>query len=132
MQETVLSMMDITKRFPGVLALDKAYLEVKKGEVHVLIGENGAGKSTLIRILSGAHNRDSGRIILADEELGGALTPGQMQKLGISTIYQEISLAKSLTVAENIYLGREPMSDRVPAKISWKKLFRQTKDCWMN
>ncbi|MDQ3386174.1 MAG: sugar ABC transporter ATP-binding protein [Actinomycetota bacterium] len=100
-------MRGITKRFPGVTALDHVDFELEKGEVHVLLGENGAGKSTLIKMLSGAYQPDEGEILVDGEkvEISSAM---DAQALGISTIYQEFNLVPQLTVAENILLGRQP------------------------
>ena len=100
-------MRGICKQYPGVRALSGAALEVRAGEVHVLLGENGAGKSTLMKILSGAVRRDAGEVLLDGSavELGD---PHRARKLGISTIYQELSLVPHLTVAENIFLGKAP------------------------
>jgi ribose transport system ATP-binding protein len=100
-------MRGITKRFPGVTALDRVDFELEKGEVHVLLGENGAGKSTLIKMLSGAYQPDEGEILVDGEkvEISSAM---DAQALGISTIYQEFNLVPQLTVAENILLGRQP------------------------
>ncbi len=102
-----LEMRDITKRFPGVVALDGVDFELEKGEVHVLLGENGAGKSTLIKMLAGAYRPDGGEILL-DGEAASISSAMDAQKLGISTIYQEFNLVPQLTVAENIFLGRQP------------------------
>lgn len=107
----LLEMKGITKKFPGVLALDKASFNLRKGEVHALIGENGAGKSTLIKILSGAYQMDEGEIIINNEKVS-IQNPGEAQELGISVIYQEFNLIPYLTVAENIFLGRESMKNR--------------------
>ena len=98
----VLQMRGICKQYPGVRALSSADLEVRAGEVHVLVGENGAGKSTLMKILSGAVTADAGDVLLngARVELGD---PRRARRLGISTIYQELSLVPQLSVAENIY-----------------------------
>jgi ribose transport system ATP-binding protein len=106
--ETLLEMCDITKRFPGVVALDRVNLSVEKGEVHVLVGENGAGKSTLMKILTGAYSKDKGQIFFMGKELY-VKNPREALDLGISMIYQETSLVPHLNVAENIYLGREPL-----------------------
>ena len=106
--EPVLKMVNITKRFPGVLALDKVSFDLLKGEVHVLLGENGAGKSTLIKIISGAYRKDEGTIYI-DGQKTEILGPSHAQKLGISTVYQEFNLIPYLSVAENIFLGRNPI-----------------------
>jgi len=106
---TILEMLDIHKTFPGVAALDGVSFELRKGEVHVLLGENGAGKSTLMKILSGAYQKTSGRILLDGSEVE-IRNPKHAQELGISTIYQEFNLVGHLSAAENIFLGREPYS----------------------
>ncbi|HET6363339.1 MAG TPA: sugar ABC transporter ATP-binding protein [Gemmatimonadota bacterium] len=97
----------IRKEFPGVLALDDVDFAVLPGEVHVILGENGAGKSTLMKILSGAHGKDAGKIFLAgrEVEIDG---PRRARELGVAIIYQELSLAPTLSAAENVFLGREP------------------------
>ncbi|MEU1278137.1 sugar ABC transporter ATP-binding protein [Streptomyces sp. NPDC005805] len=97
----------VRKTFPGVVALDSVDFDLRRGEVHVLLGENGAGKSTLIKILSGAHRPDAGRILAEGREvrIGGAQ---DAERLGIATIHQEFTLVPDLTVAENIFLGRQP------------------------
>ncbi|MGW3492395.1 sugar ABC transporter ATP-binding protein [Streptomyces sp. NPDC001020] len=97
----------IRKTFPGVVALDSVDFDLRRGEVHVLLGENGAGKSTLIKMLSGAYRPDSGRIVVGGEEvrIHGAQ---DSERLGIATIYQEFNLVPDLSVAENIFLGRQP------------------------
>ena len=99
----------VSKRFPGVHALDRVDLEVLRGEVHVLLGENGAGKSTLMKILSGVYPRDEGRIFIDGEEIEPR-NPRHAQALGISIIYQTFSQAPQLSVAQNLFLGREPMT----------------------
>ncbi|HET6616464.1 MAG TPA: sugar ABC transporter ATP-binding protein [Gemmatimonadota bacterium] len=105
--DAVLRMEGIRKQFPGVVALEDVDLTVRGGEVHVLLGENGAGKSTLMKILSGAHRKDSGRIVVAghEVEIGG---PRHARELGIGIIYQELTLVPDLSAAENVFLGREP------------------------
>ena len=103
----LLEMRGITKHFPGVVALDGVDFELDKGEVHVLLGENGAGKSTLVKMLAGAYRPDEGEILL-DGEAASISSAMDAQKLGISTIYQEFNLVPQLTVAENIFLGRQP------------------------
>ncbi len=102
-------MRSIHKAFPGVVALDDVDFEVRKGEVHILLGENGAGKSTLMKILSGAYAKDSGRIFLEGNEIE-IRNPRHALELGISIIYQEMNLIPHLSAAENIFLGREPKS----------------------
>ncbi|TCP56117.1 ribose transport system ATP-binding protein [Tamaricihabitans halophyticus] len=103
----LLEMSDIVKTFPGVRALDGVRLTVAEGEVHCLLGQNGAGKSTLIKVLAGAHQPDSGTISWrgAPVTLG---TPIAALRLGVATMYQELDLVRSRSVAENVYLGHEP------------------------
>src|SRR5687767_5625071 len=117
----VLTLRGIRKAFPGVVALDGVDLELRAGEVHVLLGENGAGKSTLMKIISGAIQRDSGDIAIngAPVELSG---PRQAQALGIGIIYQEFNLIPHLTAGENILLGREPRL--APGVIHQRRLMR--------
>ena len=109
MAMALLEVTELTKRFPGVLALDGVGLSVAAGEVHALLGENGAGKSTLLKILSGAQGPDSGTIRFDGSELDDRDTPVRRQGLGIVTIYQEFNLLPAMSVAENMYLGREPL-----------------------
>jgi ribose transport system ATP-binding protein len=99
----------ISKRFYGVQALDNVTFECRKGEVHALVGENGAGKSTLMKVLAGAHQPDTGEILLRGQPTR-MTDPQQAQRLGISIIYQEFNLIPDLTVMENVFLGREPRS----------------------
>ncbi|MGK9231778.1 sugar ABC transporter ATP-binding protein [Inquilinus limosus] len=113
----------ITKRFPGVVALDGVGLEVAAGEVHGLLGENGAGKSTLLKILSGAQAPDDGSIVFAGETVSFA-APYEAQRRGIVTIYQEFNLIPSLTVAENILIGREPGRAGL---VDWSAMHRAAK-----
>ncbi len=104
-QDIVLSMRNISKSFPGVRALHNVDFTLNKGEIHALMGENGAGKSTLIKVLTGVYPKDSGSIAIAgiNKEIR---SPQEAQNLGISTVYQEITLCPNLTVAENMYIGR--------------------------
>ncbi|HUT35037.1 MAG TPA: sugar ABC transporter ATP-binding protein [Planctomycetota bacterium] len=106
-QRPILEMHGITKRFPGVLALDGVDFSMRRGEVHALMGENGAGKSTLIKVLTGVYPRDAGEIVF-DGQAIAPRSPLEAQHLGISTIYQEVNLVPHLSVAENIFLGRQP------------------------
>ncbi len=103
----LLQMQNISKAFPGVQALDGVSLDVAEGEVVALVGENGAGKSTLIKILSGCYRADAGDILLAGRRLA-RYSPSQAQQLGIAVIYQEFNLAPPLSVAENLFVGRQP------------------------
>jgi ribose transport system ATP-binding protein len=103
----LLEMRGITKRFPGVTALDGVDFELERGEVHVILGENGAGKSTLIKMLSGAYQPDEGEILFEGEPVR-IHSAAVAQGLVISTIYQEFNLVPQLTVAENVFLGRQP------------------------
>ena len=102
----LLEMHGIVKQFPGVRALDGVDLDVRAGEVHCLLGQNGAGKSTLIKVLAGAHQPDEGNMVWRGEPvtLGD---PQAAMRLGIATIYQELDLVAGLSVADNIFLGRE-------------------------
>ena len=103
----ILRMQGITKTFPGVRALDGVDFAMRRGEVHAVMGENGAGKSTLIKVLTGVYPRDEGLIVFDGQAISPA-SPLEAQRLGISTIYQEVSLIPYLSVAENISLGRQP------------------------
>ena len=96
-----------TKRFPGVLALDDVSFGLMAGEVHALVGENGAGKSTMIKVLTGVYQPDEGEVLFQGEEVSFS-DPGDSQTAGISTIYQEVNLIPLLSVAQNVFLGREP------------------------
>ena len=117
-----LEMRNIVKQFPGVLALDHVTLKVRQGEIHALLGENGAGKSTLMKILSGAYQKDEGEIIFDGEpiEINSAQ---DAQKYNISTIYQELNLTEQLTVAENIFMGRQIMKNKIT--VDWKKMYEE-------
>jgi inositol transport system ATP-binding protein len=123
MTQALLSMTGISKRFPGVLALDNVDFEVAPGEIHALLGENGAGKSTLLKILSGAEHPDIGSIVFAGEPIRAA-TPHDAQKLGIVTIYQEFTLAPNMTVAENVFIGREPTRAGL---LDWRRMAEETR-----
>lgn len=105
-QNVVCEMKDITKRYPGVVALDRVSAEFRRGEVHALLGENGAGKSTLIKILAGAEQNDEGTITVNGKQFD-KMTPILSRTNGIEVIYQEYNLVSGLTVAENVCLGRQ-------------------------
>lgn len=104
----ILEMKGITKRFPGVVALDDMSFDCRRGEVHALVGENGAGKSTLMKVLSGVYTADEGTLFLDGRQVD-FVHPRQAQEQGISIIHQEFNLLPERTVAQNIFLGREPM-----------------------
>ena len=104
--DLILELKNLTKSFPGVAALRDVSFVVRRGDVHALVGENGAGKSTLIKILSGVQQKDSGQILMGGQEVH-IPTPASAMELGITCIYQELPLARSLSVADNIFLGQE-------------------------
>jgi ribose transport system ATP-binding protein len=112
----------LTKTFPGVVAVDQVDFDVRPGEIHALVGENGAGKSTLIKVLGGVYMADGGRIVFDGREVSFASTH-QSQESQISVIYQELNLVPDLSVAENIFIGREPKSAGV--LINWRRLNAQ-------
>ncbi|GAC1650656.1 MAG: sugar ABC transporter ATP-binding protein [Gemmatimonadaceae bacterium] len=114
----LLRMEEITKRFAGATALSGVDFDLRRGEVHALVGENGAGKSTLVKIMTGAYQRDGGRVWLADT-LVDFHTPADAQAAGVLAVHQEIHLLGYRTVAENIYLGREP---RRWGLIDWQRM----------
>ena len=105
-EEILLQMKGIDKKFPGVLALNGVDFTLRKGEIHALMGENGAGKSTLIKVLTGVYQKDGGEISLEGQNVS-IKSPQDAQNKGISTVYQEITLCPNLTVAENMFIGRE-------------------------
>ena len=107
MSEYAVSMEHINKSFPGVKALDDVQLHLKSGRVMALLGENGAGKSTLMKILSGVYTRDSGDIEIFGKKIEGDLNTRQAQELGVAIIHQELNMCQHLTVAANMFLGRE-------------------------
>jgi len=106
-KDVILSVKNISKRFPGVQALSSVSLEIRRGEVHVLMGENGAGKSTLMKLLAGVYENDEGEILLEGVPVKME-NPLKAQKLGINLINQELNIAGNLTVAENVFMGNEP------------------------
>ncbi len=116
-ENAVLEMRNICKSFPGVKALQNVDFTLCEGEVHALMGENGAGKSTLIKVLTGVYTKDSGQVyIKGSDKAVNIKSPQDAQRSGISTVYQEITLCPNLTVAENIYIGREK-----GMLLNWKK-----------
>ena len=109
MGEVIVSMKDIVKTFPGVKALDHVNFELRSGEVMALLGENGAGKSTLMKILSGVYTKDSGTMTIFGTEYDN-LAPKQAQDVGVAIIHQELNMCRHLSVAENMFLGREKVN----------------------
>src|SRR5512136_1765181 len=107
MSDVLVLMEGIDKSFPGVHALSQCHFELRPGEVHALVGENGAGKSTLMKVLAGVYKKDAGRIFYKGKEVE-IPNPRAAQHLGISMIHQELNLMPHLTVAQNIFIGREP------------------------
>lgn len=122
--EKILEMKNISKAFYGVQALANVDFSVLRGETHILLGENGAGKSTLVKILSGAYHKDAGEIFFDGEQIEIS-TPLDAQRKGISIIYQEFNLIPGLSVAENIFLGREPVKGN--RLINWRVLNENAK-----
>ena len=105
--KTILEMKHINKSFPGVRALQDVDFTLCGGEIHALMGENGAGKSTLIKVLTGVYEKDDGQIFVEGNDKEVSIrSPQDAQRLGISTVYQEITLCPNLSVAENMYIGR--------------------------
>lgn len=121
-QDIILSMRGIEIQFPGVKALDGVDFSLRRGEVHALLGENGAGKSTLIKCLTGVNKMDAGIIELEGKEIRPQ-NPQDAMDLGISTVFQEINLCNNLSVAENIFIGRQPMKR---GQIDWKEINRRS------
>lgn len=123
----ILEMKHISKSFPGVKALDNARLDVRRGEVHVLLGENGAGKSTLMKVLSGVYTKDEGEVFFEGNpvEIHGV---ADAQRLGISMIHQELNMLPARTVAQNIYLGREPVKNQWMRNIDEKKMLQDSEE----
>ena len=124
MGDVLLKMRNIDKIFPGVKALSNVDFTLRAGEIHSLMGENGAGKSTLIKVLTGVYHRDGGTITLNGKEISPN-NPKEAQECGISTVYQEVNLCPNLTVAENIFIGREPKKFGF---IDWKQINKRSAD----
>ncbi len=124
--EILVSMVEIDKRFPGVHALDNCQFELRPGEIHALVGENGAGKSTLMKVLAGIYSKDKGRVIFKGQEVTVS-TPKAALDLGISIIHQELNLMSHLTLAHNIYIGREPGKAK-RLILDEKQINKQTED----
>jgi monosaccharide-transporting ATPase len=127
--ECLLEMKGICKAFPGVQALRDVDFELRRGEIHGIVGENGAGKSTLIKVLTGVERMDEGTIRLAGQQVT-VRSPLHAQELGISTVYQEVNLCPNVTVAESVLIGREPRIERfgIDLGIDWNTMNVQAKE----
>jgi ABC-type sugar transport system ATPase subunit len=121
--DIILDVKGITKSFPGVVALSNVSFQVRRGDIHAIVGENGAGKSTLIKILSGIYSADKGSFYFNNKAVN-IRTPLQAQMLGISVVHQEMRLVEELTVVENIYLGR-PKVTKLLKLIDWVKMYEE-------
>lgn len=124
MEQKLVEMQDISVEFPGVKALDGVKFDLVRGEVHVLLGENGAGKSTIMKVLAGVNTNYTGTVCYKGEQIQCSDVRGQ-QKRGISIIFQETNLLRNLTVAENIFLGRQPITRS--GKVDWKRMNQQAR-----
>ena len=128
MQDVVLTMRGICKQFPGTRALNQVDFTLRKGEVHALMGENGAGKSTLIKVLTGVYEKDGGTIRIEGVDGEAHIhSPQDAQRIGISTVYQEITLCPNLTVAENMFIGRTDST-----VVQWKEMEKRTTELLRN
>lgn len=121
-ENALIEMKHISKEFPGVKALSNVNFELRCGEIHAVCGENGAGKSTLIKVLTGVEHSDAG-VIYMEGRVIHPQTPMAAQSMGISTVYQEINLCPNLSVAENIFIGREPIK---AGRIDWSEVNRRS------
>ena len=127
-EDNILELSGVSKEFPGVKALDNVDFTVRRAEVHALAGENGAGKSTLMKILSGSYTKDSGTIRFDGQEVD-IRNPRDAEKLGLSIIYQELNVLQGLTVAENIFVGRQPKKNGM---VDWKKMYDDADQLFKN
>jgi len=123
MSDLILELRDVSKTFPGVRALDGVHFDLRKGEIHALMGENGAGKSTLIKVITGVHQPDSGQIIL-DGKPVEIRSPLDSQRFGIAAIYQHVTCYPDLSVTENIFINHETFHP-VTRAIDWQDLHRR-------
>lgn len=123
--ECILEMQDITVEFPGVLALDKARIDVRRGEVHVLLGENGAGKSTIMKVLAGVNTKYTGSVKLKGEDIV-CVSIDEQRARGVSIIFQEMNLLRNLTVAENIFMGRQPQT--ATGNVDWHSMNQKARE----
>ena len=120
MSEHILELKHISKSFSGVEVLHEVSFELWPGEVHALLGENGAGKSTLVKIMTGVHQPDKGEILLNGEPVHFS-DARESRQAGIAAIYQELTLFPDLDVAENIFVGRQPIG--LGRRVDWHKLY---------
>lgn len=130
--DLILEFKNVTKRFPGVVALNDVSFDIRRGEIHGICGENGAGKSTLMKILSGVYPYGTyeGTVVFNGEELKlGDSSIREAGEKGIAIVYQELTLVPTMSVGENVYLGREPLDGQV---INWNKLYSDTKSILSN
>ena len=129
MPKKILDMQNIAKSFAGVTVLDDVRFDLYEGEVHALMGENGAGKSTLMKILTGVYTKDSGTVEKLDANGNMVrlenITPKSAQEQGISIVFQEFNLLNNMSIAENVFIGREPKTKA--GTVDWKQLFKDTK-----
>ena len=123
--DVILQMSNIEMNFPGVRALADVDFTLRKGEIHSVMGENGAGKSTLIKCLTGVYQMDSGTIVYDGKKIRPQ-SVSEAMKIGISSVYQEVNLCPNLTVAENIFIGRQPMKSGV--LVDWKKMNKLSRE----
>lgn len=126
-EDSFIELRKVSKFYPGVRALEDVDFSVQKGEVHVLLGENGAGKSTLVKIITGATQKDDGEIFINGKNVE-ILNPKHAKNLGISVIYQELSLLPNLDVGQNIFLGKEPIKNKYLGTIDWKTVYENTQE----
>lgn len=125
MSEYVLELRGITKRFPGVTALDNVHFKLKPGEIHALMGENGAGKSTFIKVITGVHAPDEGEMFLNGEKIE-FVNPNEAQDKGIAAIYQHVTNYPDLTVTENIFMGHEKFQ-KFTGRLLWKEMHEEAR-----
>jgi len=118
MSDNVLELKGITKIFPGIKALDDVHFQLRKGEIHALMGENGAGKSTFIKVITGVHKAEKGSMFLDGKEVNFK-NPKEAQAAGIAAIYQHVTAYPHLTVTENIFMGHEIVKNGM---IQWKRM----------
>jgi len=129
MEEVILEFDKLTKKFPGVVALDEVSFDIFRGEVHALVGENGAGKSTLIKIVTGVYQKTSGEVFYQGKSINFR-SPHDALQNGIAAIYQEFNLIPALTVAENIFMGHHFVRGNLLIGKKWKKKLGNSLTFW--